>query len=278
MTGARGRGGAVTQVVLPGKSGESQLVRAVSRLDPRIAMPQQQRRRGGPGMGSGTNGPGTNPAAPAGPMPKNFRRRKSAWCAPGLTRGQNKPVQNLSTPRGIGPSRLFPAAFFCAREISRSQSEVPSAVNIPVYSRTPVVTMLTREQENCMKKIEAIIKPFKLENVKEALAEIRRGRDDGVGGQRFRRQKGHTEIYRGSEYTVDFLPKIELEVVLPDGLAAGGGGCDCEGGKDREDRRRQGLCKLRGECGPDPHGRDRRAGGLNVFPSRGGQGYCTGST
>lgn len=69
-----------------------------------------------------------------------------------------------------------------------------------------------------MKKIEAIIKPFKLEEVKEALAEI------GVEGMTvsevkgFGRQKGHTEIYRGSEYTVDFLPKIKLEVVLVDDL------------------------------------------------------------
>ena len=70
-----------------------------------------------------------------------------------------------------------------------------------------------------MKKIEAIIKPFKLEEVKDALAEV------GVDGMTvlevkgFGRQKGHTEIYRGSEYTVDFLPKIKLEVVLSDPLA-----------------------------------------------------------
>jgi len=69
-----------------------------------------------------------------------------------------------------------------------------------------------------MKKIEAIIKPFKLEEVKDALAEI------GVEGMTvtevkgFGRQKGHTEIYRGSEYTVDFLPKIKIEVVLGDAL------------------------------------------------------------
>ena len=67
-----------------------------------------------------------------------------------------------------------------------------------------------------MKKIEAIIKPFKMEDVKEALTEI------GVEGMTvsevkgFGRQKGHTEIYRGSEYTVDFLPKIKVELVLPD--------------------------------------------------------------
>lgn len=67
-----------------------------------------------------------------------------------------------------------------------------------------------------MKKIEAIIKPFKLNEVKDALHEI------GLLGMTvsevkgFGRQKGHTEIYRGSEYTVDFLPKIKIEIVLPD--------------------------------------------------------------
>ncbi|HEY2344118.1 MAG TPA: P-II family nitrogen regulator [Chthoniobacteraceae bacterium] len=67
-----------------------------------------------------------------------------------------------------------------------------------------------------MKKIEAIIKPFKMEDVKDALTEA------GVEGMTvsevkgFGRQKGHTEIYRGSEYTVDFLPKVKFEVVLPD--------------------------------------------------------------
>jgi nitrogen regulatory protein P-II 1 len=67
-----------------------------------------------------------------------------------------------------------------------------------------------------MKKIEAIIKPFKLNDVKEALNEI------GIHGMTvtevkgFGRQKGHTEIYRGSEYTVDFLPKIKIETVLPE--------------------------------------------------------------
>ena len=67
-----------------------------------------------------------------------------------------------------------------------------------------------------MKKIEASIKPFKLEEVKDALSEL------GIEGMTvtevkgFGRQKGHTEIYRGSEYTVDFLPKIKLELVLAD--------------------------------------------------------------
>ena len=69
-----------------------------------------------------------------------------------------------------------------------------------------------------MKKIEAVIKPFKLDDVKEALNEL------GVVGMTvtevrgFGRQKGHTELYRGSEYTIDFLPKVKVEVVVPDHL------------------------------------------------------------
>ena len=68
-----------------------------------------------------------------------------------------------------------------------------------------------------MKKVEAIIKPFKLDDVREALAEL------GITGMTvaevkgFGRQKGHTELYRGAEYVVDFLPKVKIEVVLADG-------------------------------------------------------------
>ncbi|AQS48476.1 transcriptional regulator [Thioclava sediminum] len=69
-----------------------------------------------------------------------------------------------------------------------------------------------------MKKVEAIIKPFKLDEVKEALQEV------GIQGlsvievKGFGRQKGHTELYRGAEYVVDFLPKVKIEMVLPDDL------------------------------------------------------------
>jgi len=69
-----------------------------------------------------------------------------------------------------------------------------------------------------MKKIEAIIKPFKLEEVREALSEI------GASGltvgevKGFGRQKGHTELYRGAEYAIDFLPKVKVEVVVPDSM------------------------------------------------------------
>lgn len=67
-----------------------------------------------------------------------------------------------------------------------------------------------------MKRIEAIIKPFKLEEVKDALAEVGIEGMTVVEVKGFGRQKGHTEIYRGSEYTVDFLPKIKIELVLSD--------------------------------------------------------------
>ncbi len=72
------------------------------------------------------------------------------------------------------------------------------------------------DNEFCMKKIEAIIKPFKLDEVKDALEDI------GIRGMTttevkgFGRQKGHTEIYRGSEYTVDFIPKTKIELVVSD--------------------------------------------------------------
>jgi nitrogen regulatory protein PII len=82
-----------------------------------------------------------------------------------------------------------------------------------------------------MKKIEAIIKPYKLEEVKDALSEI------GIEGMTvtevkgFGRQKGHTEIYRGSEYTVDFLPKIKLELVTVDSLVEGAVGAIAKAAK-----------------------------------------------
>src|SRR5215831_2177256 len=75
-----------------------------------------------------------------------------------------------------------------------------------------------KRAETSMKKIEAIIKPFKLDEVKEALHEV------GIKGitvteaKGFGRQKGHTELYRGAEYVVDFLPKVKIEVVMEDGL------------------------------------------------------------
>jgi nitrogen regulatory protein P-II 1 len=86
------------------------------------------------------------------------------------------------------------------------------------YSHPARQVQTKAPREDSMKKIEAIIKPFKLDDVKEALTGI------GVIGMTvsevrgFGRQKGHTELYRGGEYTVDFLPKIKIEVVVPDSL------------------------------------------------------------
>ena len=89
-----------------------------------------------------------------------------------------------------------------------------SPVRLPAQHR--ISGQMRAGEPQKMKKLEAIIKPFKLEEVKDALAEV------GIEGMTvtevkgFGRQKGHTEIYRGSEYTVDFLPKIKLEVAVTD--------------------------------------------------------------
>ena len=113
-----------------------------------------------------------------------------------------------------------------------------------------------------MKKIEAVIKPFKLDDVKDALHEV------GVVGMTvtevkgFGRQKGHTELYRGSEYTIDFLPKVKVEVVVTEALVEQGRGRDLLGRQDRLDRRRQGLRAADGRGGAHPHRRDRRGGNL----------------
>ncbi len=105
---------------------------------------------------------------------------------------------------------------------SRVQNVMRSPVcptKIPVYSKDRDVKIPPQTNWGIrVKKIEAIIKPFKLDEVKAALAAL------GVQGMTvsevkgFGRQKGHTEIYRGSEYTVDFLPKVKIEIVLADGL------------------------------------------------------------
>lgn len=86
-----------------------------------------------------------------------------------------------------------------------------------IFASIPVSKTNSNENRKTMKKIEAIIKPFKLDEVKEALQEV------GIQGitvteaKGFGRQKGHTELYRGAEYIVDFLPKVKVEVVLPEG-------------------------------------------------------------
>ncbi len=75
------------------------------------------------------------------------------------------------------------------------------------------------ERSRFMKKIEAIIKPFKLDEVKEALNEVGLKGLTVIEAKGFGRQKGHTELYRGAEYVVDFLPKVKIELVIDDNLA-----------------------------------------------------------
>jgi nitrogen regulatory protein P-II 1 len=82
----------------------------------------------------------------------------------------------------------------------------------------PAMAQLTR-YEDAMKKIEAVIKPFKLDEVKEALHEVGLQGITVLEAKGFGRQKGHTELYRGAEYVVDFLPKVKIELVCEDSLA-----------------------------------------------------------
>ena len=80
------------------------------------------------------------------------------------------------------------------------------------------VARTAREARDAMKKIEAIIKPFKLDEVKEALQEVGLQGITVTEAKGFGRQKGHTELYRGAEYVVDFLPKVKIEIVLGDDM------------------------------------------------------------
>ena len=119
-----------------------------------------------------------------------------------------------------------------------------------------------------MKQITAIVKPFKLEEVREALAEV------GVTGltvtevKGFGRQKGHTELYRGAEYVVDFLPKVKVEVVVKDDDVERCIEAIVKAAQDRQDRRRQDLRHRRRAGGAHPHRRDRRSGGLTPRSAR----------
>ena len=90
-----------------------------------------------------------------------------------------------------------------------------------------------------MKKIEAIIKPFKLDEVKEALQEVGLQGITVTEAKGFGRQKGHTELYRGAEYVVDFLPKVKIEIVLGDEMVDKADRSHPARCPDRPDRRRQ---------------------------------------
>ena len=124
-----------------------------------------------------------------------------------------------------------------------------------------------------MKIVMAIIKPFKLEEVRDALTAI------GVHGltvtevKGYGRQKGHTEIYRGAEYAVSFLPKLKIEVAVDADVVGQGGRRDRRGRAHRPNRRRQDLRLQPRRSGADPHGREGQRRALNrqralPFPDR----------
>lgn len=141
------------------------------------------------------------------------------WCKPQPSRALSVQspgtlVRNRVTARRRTANHAVDFWWKCEC-IAKPRQPATIVLHIHVYTKSSLASIAVGRVTH-MKKIEAIIKPFKLEDVKEALANL------GVEGMTvtevkgFGRQKGHTEIYRGSEYTVDFLPKIKIEVVLAD--------------------------------------------------------------
>jgi nitrogen regulatory protein P-II 1 len=108
-----------------------------------------------------------------------------------------------------------------------------------------------------MKKIEAIIKPFKLDEVKEALQEVGLQGITVTEAKGFGRQKGHTELYRGAEYVVDFLPKVKIEIVLGDDMIEKAVEAIRRAAQTGADRRRQDLRLEHRRSHPD---QDRESG------------------
>jgi nitrogen regulatory protein P-II 1 len=100
----------------------------------------------------------------------------------------------------------------------RALSEVETPTGTPCGAIAAAGTQAGGRQKGRMKKIEAIIKPFKLDEVKDALHEVGLTGITVTEAKGFGRQKGHTELYRGAEYVVDFLPKVKIEIVLDDAL------------------------------------------------------------
>jgi nitrogen regulatory protein P-II 1 len=100
----------------------------------------------------------------------------------------------------------------------QTSDAVRAAVPLRPGARQPIVEDLVYDRAWSMKKIEAVIKPFKLDEVKEALHEVGLQGITVVEAKGFGRQKGHTELYRGAEYVVDFLPKVKIEVICEDSV------------------------------------------------------------
>jgi nitrogen regulatory protein P-II 1 len=135
----------------------------------------------------------------------------------GLTAGRaiasscNRPQrQGKATVRQIGTSRASRRSIACGNQRRQRSFGTPSD---PQRLGSAIA-----KRQHLMKKIEAIIKPFKLDDVKEALHELGLQGITVLEAKGFGRQKGHTELYRGAEYVVDFLPKVKIELVVEDGL------------------------------------------------------------
>jgi nitrogen regulatory protein P-II 1 len=111
---------------------------------------------------------------------------------------------------GASANRLHPGPFLLQRRLARTLLTVGAATRAAAARRA--------REGNAMKKIEAVIKPFKLDEVKEALQEVGLQGITVTEAKGFGRQKGHTELYRGAEYVVDFLPKVKIEIVLGDDM------------------------------------------------------------
>ena len=161
------------------------------------------------------------------------------------------------TPRGFGKDWRYPIT------LGLDRSSPDRSAGVTFTRQGPLGAGAS------MKKIEAIIKPFKLDEVREALSEI------GVSGltvtevKGFGRQKGHTELYRGAEYVVDFLPKVKVEVIIADSLVDRAIEAIVKAARTGQDRRRQDL-RHRGRAGrAHPHRRIGRSRGL-----RGGHAAC----
>ena len=121
-----------------------------------------------------------------------------------------------------------------------------------------------------MKQITCVIKPFKLDEVREALAEVNVTGLTVTEVKGFGRQKGHTELYRGAEYVVDFLPKVKIEVVVDDAHDRAGGRRHHQGCPHRQDRRRQDLRAGSRAGDPHPHrrtGRTRSESPASALPA-----------
>jgi nitrogen regulatory protein P-II 1 len=120
-------------------------------------------------------------------------------------------LRNHGHFRNLTPDR--PVGTHPARRGMRRHSRGVEPGKMALAAAPPRDPVLCRDE---MKKIEAIIKPFKLDEVKEALQEVGLQGITVIEAKGFGRQKGHTELYRGAEYVVDFLPKVKIEVVLAD--------------------------------------------------------------